>query len=50
MTPSNEFRKAGLEILDKLTYEVLKWNYGATSAETEAEQMKALDSIIQLID
>lgn len=27
-------------VLDNLTFEVIKWNYGAVSAETKAEQRK----------
>jgi hypothetical protein len=29
------------EILEQLTFEVIKWNYGASSAETAAERSKA---------
>lgn len=37
--------KTLIEILDSLTFEVIKWRYGASSAETIAEQLKAAQSI-----
>lgn len=33
------------EILGNLTFEVIRWNYGAVSAETRGEQAKAKASI-----
>jgi len=37
------------QVLDNLTFEVLKWNYGASSAETKMEQHKAKAAIEAMV-
>lgn len=38
------------KILEKLTFEVLKWNYGASSAECASERLKAKAALVSLIE
>lgn len=44
-----EYTKRLSEALDNLTFIVLKFNYGTSSAETKAEQFKAQQAINQLV-
>jgi len=43
--PNQEQDKTLDAILDNLTFEVVRWGYGASSAETKAEQHKAKAAI-----
>lgn len=38
-----------MDLLDQLTFNVLRWNYGANSAETKGEHFKCAEQIEELL-